>query len=243
MLVSNYQIVKSRNFSDYRVVGNFQQTIGVFNIRNVDEIIILDIDSSKKSSGINLEVLKFLSKYNIMPLSYGGGINTLEDISACLKLGCDKIVLNSKIIEDESFIKKASEEFGSQCIVASIDLIKKKDEIKIFSHKNNKVIDKSIYSFLEKLQKDGAGEILINSYDNDGVMNGYDTDLINKIQNYVEIPLMVAGGCGNPKHIADVLKKDVDAACAGSIFFYTEYGYGEIKDHLIKEKINVRPKN
>ena len=99
ILFSNYQVVKSREFKDYRVLGNLEQTINVFNHRNVDEIIIVDIEASKIKSKINLEVLKILSKNSLMPLSYGGGIQTIEDIQKCLELGCDKVVINSPIYQ------------------------------------------------------------------------------------------------------------------------------------------------
>ena len=133
ILVKDYQVVKSRNFKDFRIFGNLEQTITVFNTRNVDEIVILDIDASKKKLKVNLEYLNILSKNNIMPLSYGG-INSIEDIELCLKHGCDKIVLNTKAIQNIEFVKKASDIFGSQCITCSIDYKVKNNNLKIFSH-------------------------------------------------------------------------------------------------------------
>ena len=121
ILVKDYQVVKSRQFRDFRTFGNLEQTINVFNNRNVDEIIILDIDASKKQTKINLEILSILSKNNIMPLSFGGGINSIKDIELCLKHGCDKVVINSKSLQNINFIKEASSVFGKQCIVCSID--------------------------------------------------------------------------------------------------------------------------
>ena len=125
ILIDKFQVVTSKNFSDYRTFGNIEQTIEVFNRRNVDEIIILDITSSKSNYSINYDIINFVSKNTIMPFCFGGGIKNLFEIEKCLKLGCDKINLNTIIDLDKKFLREAVNLFGSQAIVASIDFLKK----------------------------------------------------------------------------------------------------------------------
>ncbi len=241
ILVKDYQVVKSRNFKDFRTFGNLEQTINVFNNRNVDEIIILDIDASKKNLEINLEILSILSKNNIMPLSYGGGISSIKDIELCLKHGCDKVVINSKSLQNINFIKEASSVFGKQCIVCSIDYMFDGQNFQIFSHSGVNTNKMILKDYIHNLVANGAGEILLTSVDKEGLMNGYDENFNKIIENYLEIPILINGGGGTPQHILDVFKKNqIDAACASSIFFYSQYGYVDIKHFLMKNKINVR---
>lgn len=242
ILVKDYQVVKSRKFSDYRVFGNLEQTINVFNNRNVDEIIILDIDASKKKQSINLEILNILSKNNIMPLSYGGGINSIKDIELCLKYGCDKIVLNTKALKNIKFVKEASDIFGSQCITCSIDYKVKNNDLEIFSHSGIDTDHINFLDYIELLIENGAGELVFTSVDKDGEMKGFDKNIFNMIVKNLDVPFLINGGCGEPKDILDVLKKNniVDAVCASSIFFYTQYGYSDIKNFLSENNIDVR---
>ena len=241
ILVKDHQVVKSRNFYDYRVFGNLEQTINVFNNRNVDEIIILDIDSSKKKTGVNIEILNILSKNNIMPLSFGGGISSLKDIELCLKHGCDKVVINSQALKDISFIKKASSVFGSQCIVCSVDYKFYHKNFYIYSHSNINTKKIDLRNYISDLVSNGAGEIVLTSVDSEGLMNGYDENFNQILKKNIEIPIIINGGCGAPEHILNTFQKNhVDAVCASSIFFYTQYSYFDIKRFLYKNKINVR---
>ena len=134
ILVHNMQVVKSKRFSDYRVVGNLEQTIEVFNRRKVDEIIVLDIGASKDNLGVNLNILKLISRNTLMPLSYGGGIASLKDIEKCLSSGCDKVVINSQALSNIQFIKDAVDMFGSQAIVAAVDYQLVDKKYKIYKH-------------------------------------------------------------------------------------------------------------
>jgi|MDSV01.3.fsa_nt_gb imidazole glycerol-phosphate synthase subunit HisF len=242
ILVKDYQVVKSRKFGDYRVFGNLEQTINVFNNRNVDEIIILDIDASKKKQSINLEILNILSKNNIMPLSYGGGISSIEDIELCLKHGCDKIVLNTKALQNIEFVKKASDIFGSQCITCSIDYKVTNNDLKIFSHSGLNTDRIEFLNYIELLIENGAGELIFTSVDREGEMKGFDENIFNIVVKNLDVPFLINGGCGEPKDILNVFKKSkiVDAVCASSIFFYSQYGYSDIKNFLFENHINVR---
>lgn len=240
ILFSNYEVVKSLNFDDYRLFGNLEQTISVFNTRNVDEIIILDIDASKKNKDIDNTVLKILARESLMPLTYGGGLKNLQDIEECLKNGCDKVSINTEFLKNPRFIYESSKNFGSQCIVSSIDYKIVEGKFKIFSHSENKILDKDIFEYIKILQDSGTGEILLNSVDNDGKMLGYETSLIDKVCNIINVPIILSGGCGKPDHIFNIISKDISAFAMGSIFYFTKYSYSEIKNFLKEKNCNVR---
>ncbi len=240
ILFSNYQVVKSRQFDDYRTFGNLEHTISVFNTRNVDEIIILDIETSKKNKGVNLDVLKIISRNSIMPLTYGGGITSLNDIELCLKNGCDKVSINTKCINDISFISKAAKAFGSQCIVSSVDYKLINNTYNIYSHSKNKINNLNIIKYITDLEDCGSGELILTSVNHEGVMKGYEITLLKKIIKKINIPIILNGGCGEPKDMIYPLKTGVSGLAVSSIFYYTQYSYVDIKNYLAKKKMNVR---
>ena len=241
ILFLNYQIVKSRRFEDYRIFGNLEQTICVFNHRAVDEIVILDIGASKQGGGVDLEVLKILSRNSMLPIAYGGGIQTLNEIEKCLSAGCDKIVINSEGIRNPEFIHKASKVFGSQCIVTSVDYTGEAGEnCKVFSHSGLNTGHLRVEDFIVQLAEMGAGEMLITNIGHDGTMKGYDKVILNKIASRINVPILINGGCGHPKHMAEVLNSGAEGCCAGSIFYYSEFGYRDIKNYLSSHGINIR---
>lgn len=239
ILFKDFQVVKSIQFSKFRVVGNFEQTIQVFNIRDVDEIIILDIEASKKNKEINIEVLKSLSKNANMPFSFGGGIKNLFDIEKSLKAGADKIIINNLATQNINFIKEATIQFGSQCIVTAVDYKIRNNNFYLYSHTNNKELKINIFDYLKRIEDCGSGEILLSSVDNDGLMKGFDLTLIKQMSN-LKIPIILSGGCGNPNHIEEAFKNNISGVAAGSIFYYSQFSYGDIKNILYKKKVNIR---
>jgi len=239
ILFRDYQVVKSIKFSKYRVVGNFEQTIKVFNIRDVDEIIILDIEASTKNKEVNIEVLKILSKNSSMPFSFGGGIKNLYDIEKSLKAGADKIIINNQAIQNIGFIKEAATEFGSQCITTAVDYKIQDNNFFLYSHTKKKNLEINIFDYIKKIEDSGSGEILLSSVDNDGSMKGFDLSLLEKIDT-LKIPIILSGGCGKPEHIQEAFKQDISAVAAGSIFYYSQFSYDEIKEYLYKKEFNIR---
>lgn len=240
ILTSNYEVVKSLKFSDYRLFGNLEQTISLFNNRNVDEIIILDIDASKKKINLNTNILKILSRESIMPLTYGGGIQNLYDIENCLRHGCDKVSINSKFLTDKKFIKESVRVFGSQSIVASVDYKIVNNNFFIYSHATGKLMDMNIFDHIKILEDSGAGEILLTSCNNDGLMAGYETTLLNTLEDKIRIPIILNGGCGSLDHALVALKTKASAIGMSSIFYFTQYSYSDIKKFLKKKNCNVR---
>ena len=240
ILVDNYQAIKSKQFLDHRTFGNLTQVVELFSRRKVDELVILDIESSKKKKPIDSRILQLMTLNSLIPITYGGGIKNLTDIEICLNTGCEKIILNSILYEDPKFLSDAVRIFGSQSIIINLDIKKINQEYRIFNHAKNILLEQSVSDHLKLCQDLDCGEIVLNSVDNDGMLNGYDNGLINNFRTLIDRPLIINGGCGAPLHIKDAILNGADACMAASIFYFTRYSYGEIKEFLIKENINVR---
>ena len=240
ILVDNYQVIKSKQFGDNRTFGSLTQTVELFSRRNVDELVILDIETSKKKIPIDKRILQLMTLNSLIPITYGGGIKELLDIESCLKTGCEKIILNSVLYDNPKFLLDSVKNFGAQSIIVSIDIKKINGEYKIFNHAKNNIEKINISDHLKFCQDQMCGEIVLNSVDNDGMMNGYDINLISKFRSMIDRPFIINGGCGNPTHIKDAILQGADACLAASIFYFTRYSYAEIKDFLKNKNINVR---
>ena len=240
ILIDKFQVVTSKNFSDYRTFGNIEQTIELFNRRNVDEIIILDITSSKNNYSINFDIINFVSKNTTMPFCFGGGIKNLFEIEKCLKLGCDKVSLNTIIGLDKKFLNKAINLFGSQAIVASIDFFKKNGDFFLYNHTSSSKTSKNLIEHIKYVAEQGCGEIVLTNIDKDGKLNGYDLSVLKEFRHQINCPIILNGGCGSPNDMKDSLIAGADACGAGSIFYYTKYSYRDIKDYLKENDIAVR---
>ena len=231
LLIENRDLVKSIKFKEKRYVGDILNAIKIFNEKFVDELIILDIVSSKKKLQIDYEYLKVLFSECFVPVTYGGGIQNLKQAEKILKLGAEKISLNSAILSDTNILKEFVNNFGSQSIVISIDV---KTNIfgkyKVYNHTIGKINkDIELKDYIAKVANIGVGEILINSVDNDGKMKGMDLNLIRETLDLVEIPIVYGGGIGSDKDIKDAFLNNANAITAGSFFIF----YGPHKAVLI----------
>lgn len=239
VLLKNWQLVKSIHFDSFRTIGHPTSTARIYNSRNVDELIVLDIDASLNNEEINTEIITDIANECFMPLTIGGGIKTIEDIYKVLNAGADKIAINSKALEDLDFIKQASSIFGSQCIVCSID-VKRVDRIyKVFNKKKG-FLDIDPLELAEKYQEYGAGEILLTSIDNEGSTKGYDTELIKLFKDKLNIPIILNGGMGEPHDAVEAIKNGADAVAAAYIFHFSQYTPDDIKRELVKHNIESR---
>jgi len=220
LLLKNTGLVKSVKFKNHRYVGDPINAIKIFNDKEVDELIFLDIDASKNNTPPNFELISQIASECFMPVCYGGGITKLDQIEKILKLGIEKIAINTQNLKDSNFIKKASNLFGSSTIVVSIDINKNfLGNYSIYSHSLKKNY-KNIFDFIKKIEDDGAGEILINSIYNDGIMKGYDFSLVKKISMNSKIPVIACGGASSIQDFRDVIKSNASAAAAGSFFVF-----------------------
>jgi cyclase len=225
---SGLALVKTKCFAkNPRMVGNAIQAAKVFNSRNVDELVFLDIYASDQKRKINLQVARKIINECFMPVAIGGGISTIEDIHDLLAIGADKIVMKSKIIEDPEFINKAANIFGNQCITLAIDAEKVNGTYFLFNRLNKKI---ELFEFLKEISSYSFGEIILTSVNNDGLMNGFDIELVQLVEKILDVPIVVTGGAGEPSHIKELfLKTGIEAVGAASIFYFSRYTPYDLK--------------
>tara|TARA_B110000008_G_C16839830_1_gene512176 strand:- start:21 stop:830 length:810 start_codon:yes stop_codon:yes gene_type:complete len=241
IIVKDGMIVQSFNFREYLPIGKVKTAIEFFVNWDVDEIIILDIDATKKMRGPQLDLIEFASRECFVPLTIGGGIRSLKDIKDVLRSGADKIALNSYAIENPSFIKQASNRFGSSCITVSIDAKKVKNNYDVFTNNGADNTGIKAVDWAIEVERLGAGEVLINSIDRDGSRQGYDLELLNEISSLITIPVIACGGIGNVIQLADgITKGNCQAVAAANIFQHSEHSTIAAKSYMHKIGINVR---
>ena len=236
-------LVKGISFDSWRRVGSLIQAVKIYNIREVDELIFMDITATAEQRNPDIQLVDDFADECFMPLAVGGGIKKLEDIQKLLDVGSDKVAINTAAILNPTFIESASKTFGSQCIIVSIDvkfnIITNRYEV--FTHSGKKMTGIDPVLHAKNVEKLGAGEILLTSIEHDGKMNGYDLKITSQIANAVSIPVIASGGAGNYNDMLEVLKiKGVDAVAAASIFHFTEQTPLEAKKYLKENGIKIR---
>ena len=226
---NGFALVKTKGFgSNARMIGNAVQAAKVYNSRNVDELVFLDIYASKKNRKMNLQMARLIIDECFMPVALGGGIKTIKDIEDLLAIGADKVVLKSKIIENPEFINQASSIYGNQCITLAIDAVKKEDNRYYLYNILGKEI--LLFEFLKKIESYNFGEIILTSVNNDGMMNGFDIKLVSEVEKIINVPIVVSGGAGNLDHFKELFSKtNIEAVGASSIFHFTRYTPRDLK--------------
>jgi cyclase len=224
-------LVKTVNFKNPTYVGDPINAVRIFNEKGVDELVILDISATANGSEPNFELIRSVASECFMPLCYGGGIRSIEHIKKILHLGVEKVCLNSIAVEDPSFIQKASDRYGSSTIVVCIDYKKNwLGKKMVMSHAGKKSSKYGLVEFARLAESMGAGEIVLQSMDHDGKMQGYDIATIREVAQQVGIPVVALGGAGKVDHIRQVISEaHISAVAAGSMFVFR----GEHKAVLI----------
>lgn len=238
LLFRNNGLVKSVKFKDYTYIGDPINAVRIFNDCLADEIVILDIDASRKNSTIDLQLVKEVGEEANMPFSVGGGISTIAQIYERLKSGAEKVILNTAALENPAFVKEASDNFGSSTITVCIDIKKSLlGKYQVYSHKDKKTLSLNYVDYVKQIEEAGAGEIIIQSVDNDGVMKGYDHKLYEKLSKEISIPLIALGGAGSVSDMEKLWESSaVNSFSAGSMFVY----FGKMKGVLINYPKIVR---
>jgi len=239
VLLKDWQLVKSICFGSFRTVGHPTSTARIYNARNVDELIILDIDASLHDEPVNTEIITDIANECFMPLTIGGGIKKIEDIYKVLGAGADKISINTKALENLEFIREASSIFGSQCIVCSIDVKYVNNEYKVYN-KAKGILDINPVTLAKKYEQFGAGEILLTSVDKEGSTEGYDLNLLKTFHNQLGIPIILNGGMGIPIHAVEAILNGADAIAAAYIFHFSKFTPDDIKKELHNHFLPVR---
>jgi imidazole glycerol-phosphate synthase subunit HisF len=231
LLLHKGGLYKTEMFKKPTYIGDPINAIKIFNEKEVDELLFLDIDASVESKEPNYSMIKDIASECFMPLCYGGGVKDVEQMKKIYALGIEKISLSSQAVINPRLIKEAASIFGNQSVIVTIDI--KKDfwgKKKVFINNGKKNTKLSPIDLVKQVERLGVGEIVINSCDNDGVMKGYDIELLKEIKSNAKVPIIALGGAGNLNHIKEVFESaNVDAVACGSMFVYQ----GSLKGVLI----------
>ena len=230
LLLKNEGLVKTVKFKDPKYLGDPINIVRIFNDKEVDELIFLDILATTENRRPNFELLGKITSECFMPLGYGGGIRDMEDVKNLLAIGVEKIVLNTSAVENSSLIRAAADHAGSQAVVISMDVKKTLlGKYEVITRAGKKGTGLDPVKFAIEMEKQGAGEIFVNSIDRDGTMQGYDLELVRRVADSVTVPVVACGGAGNIQHLAEAIKAGASAAAAGSMFVFQ----GPLRDVLI----------
>lgn len=230
LLYDDRDLIKTINFKERTYLGDPVNAVKIFNRKGIDELSVLDIGATKNGREPDFELLKDIASEAFMPLSCGGGITTMEQIHELLAIGYEKVVINSELVRHPELITRAAEAYGSQSIVASIDAKIVDNKYKCVISDGSEMINISPIEMAIEAERLGAGEIIINSVDRDGMMKGYDTKLVKSVVDAVKVPVVAVGGAGGIKDLKTVLDEGhAHAAAGGSMFVY----YGRLKAVLI----------
>ena len=239
--VTGGRVVKGTKFVNLKDAGDPVGLAKYYDEQGADELSFLDITASYENRKIIMDIIKKVAKQVFIPLSVGGGINSIETIRELLNAGAEKVSIGTAAVKNPNLIREASQKFGSQAIVVSIDAKRKNNAWTVYIKGGREDANIDALGFGKKMEKLGAGEILLNSIDMDGTKQGYDLKLNKKFSEELNIPIIASGGAGTLEHIKEVLTEGkADAALAASIFHYKKYTIIDVKKYLKKNKIEVR---
>jgi imidazole glycerol-phosphate synthase subunit HisF len=221
LLLRNGGLVKSVKFRNATYVGDPINAVKIFNDKEVDELLFIDIEASRDKRGPNYELIQRISREAFMPFGYGGGITSVDEVKQLTRLGVEKVSLNASALDEPELVSRAAEVAGSQSVVAAIDV--KKDLLgryRVYDYRRAKSTGHDPLEWALKMQNLGAGEILLNSVDRDGTFSGYDTELIARVAPELSVPLIAVGGAGKLQHFAEAVQAGASAVAAGSFFVF-----------------------
>ena len=234
-------LVKGVGFDAWRTVGAALQAVRVYNMRQVDELVFLDIDATREGRSPDYALIDDLADDCFMPLTVGGGIRKVEHVERLLEVGADKVSLNSAAIEVDGLVAEVARRFGAQCVVASVDAQRNDDGWNVVTRSGTCPTGLDPVELCRRLEGEGAGEVLLTSVERDGTMEGYDIELCRAVSGAVSIPVIASGGAGSIDHVRAVLRDGkASAAAMASVFHFTELTPLEIKSALAEDGIPVR---
>lgn len=242
LLYRDFELVKGVAFDSWRGVGSAMQAVRVYNMREVDELVFLDITASKESREPDFALIDDLADECFMPLTVGGGITSCDDVQRLLAVGADKVAINTGAILNPDLIREVAQRFGAQCVVVSIDCRRHADgSFEIFTHAGTRATGMDPVVFAREAARLGAGEILLTSIERDGSMEGYDLELIRQVTGAVDIPVIASGGAGSYEDMRQaIIVGKAAAVAAASIFHFTEQTPLDAKRYLHGQGIHVR---
>ena len=242
LLFKDTGLVKGEGFDSWRRVGSALQAIKVYNLREVDELVFLDIAATRGGRAPDFETVDELADDCFTPLTVGGGVRTVDDVGRLLRVGADKVSINTAAVEKPGLVREVAERFGTQCVVVSIDVRRAPDgRHEVWTHAGTVATGREPVAVAQEMAAMGAGEILLTSIERDGTMRGYDVELTRRVSDAVTIPVIASGGAGTYAHMLEAVREGhASAVAAASIFHFTEQTPLEAKRYLGAHGINVR---
>ncbi|MBE7057773.1 MAG: imidazole glycerol phosphate synthase subunit HisF [Ruminococcaceae bacterium] len=240
--VKNGRVVKGVNFAGLRDVNSPVELAEYYSNCGADELVFYDITASAEGRGLFTDILREVASKIFIPLTVGGAINSVEDFDRVLKCGADKVSVNSGAIRNPQIIEDAAKRYGDQCVVLSADVKRVDGVFRVFAKGGRENTGMEALDWIKRCVDLGAGEIVVNSMDTDGVKEGFDLELLEKVCNTVSVPVIASGGAGSMDDFVELFKKlpKVDAGLAASVFHFGEIKIADLKDKLAAEGINVR---
>ena len=240
--VRNGRVVKGVNFDNLNDVSSPIELGKFYSDCGADELVFYDITASSDGRKLFTDILKEVAENIFIPLTVGGGINTIQDFDRVLKCGADKVSVNSGAIRNPNLIREAAEKYGNQCVVISADIKRVNGEFRVYAKGGREDTGMEAISWIKKCVSLGAGEVVVNSIDTDGVKKGFDIEMLKAVCDAVNVPVIASGGAGSAKDFLDLFNEipEIDAGLAASIFHFGEVKISDLKDMLRNNGINVR---
>ena len=240
--VKDGRVVKGVNFLGLSDVSSPVELAKAYSAMGADELVFYDITASYEGRALFTDILTEAAKNVFIPLTVGGGINTLDDFDRVLKCGADKVSVNSGAIKNPTLITEAAKRYGDQCVVISCDVKRAGGEFRVFAKGGREDTGMEAISWIKRCVDMGAGEVVLNSIDTDGVKGGFDIEMLRAVREIVRVPVIASGGAGSIQHFIDLFKEipDIDAGLAASVFHFGEIGIKELKEALRENNIPVR---
>lgn len=240
--VKNGRVVKGVNFEGLSDVSSPTELAKYYSENGADELVFYDITASFEGRKLFTDILTEVASTIFIPLTVGGGINTVDDFDRVLKCGADKVSVNSGAIKNPLLIKEAAQKYGNQCVVLSADVKRVDGEFRVFAKGGREDTGMEAISWIKKCVELGAGEVVVNSIDTDGVKQGFDTEMLSAVCSAVNVPVIASGGAGSISDFINLFKEipDIDAGLAASVFHFGEIAIPDLKAELAKNNITVR---
>jgi cyclase len=241
VLTDGVNTLKGEQFNPWRPVGIIQSALNIYESRDVDEFVLIDVSARSKSTSIDQALIKVACETLSVPLTIGGGLTSVDQIRASLKAGADKVILGTSAFTNPNLVSEASLEFGSQAIICSLDIDSNNQNI-VYTQGGQKKLELDAIQAAQNLERLGAGELLIQLVDLEGKLSGINLEIANKIMRNVNIPVSVGGGISNPKDFLQIYKSGFSGAVVGALFQFTENTPNSIRDFLASMGVEVRNK-
>jgi imidazole glycerol-phosphate synthase subunit HisF len=238
--VANGRVVKGVRFVNLRDAGDPKAAAAAYEAAGADEIVFLDISASHEGRSTLLDVVRATADGLFIPLTVGGGVGSVEHFDDLLRAGAEKVAINSAAVADPSIVRSAAERFGSQAVVAAVDVRREGGGWRVFTHGGKRETDLEGVAWCAKLVELGAGEILLTSMDRDGTKTGFDVELLRAVSSIVRVPVVASGGAGTVAHFVEAVRAGASAVLAASLFHFNELTVGQVKSAMAGAGIPVR---